>query len=467
MSERTFSMTTRIARPAEEVFAWHERPGAFARLQPPWERVELLAASGGIRDGARVLVRTRVAGVPCTWFVEHRGYAAGRAFRDVMLRGPFASWEHVHRFEPDGADACRLTDTITYRLPAGAPGGWADGLVRRRLERMFAYRHALTRDDLERITPTTAGRRWRVAVSGASGLIGRALVPLLETQGHTVLRLVRRPAGEDSEVFWDPAGGRIEREKLEGVDAVVHLAGENVGAGRWTEARRRAIRGSRVAGTRLLVDACGALAQPPRVWVGATAVGVYGDRGDEVLTETSAPGGGFLAEVCAAWEAEARRAGEWGARVALARFGVVLTPAGGALAKMLPLFRAGLGGRLGDGRQWMSWIAIDDAVGAIYHALADERCAGAFNAVAPAPVRNAEFVRGLGRVLGRPAVLPAPAAALRLALGQMADEAVLAGQRAVPEALTRSGYAFRFPEVEGALRHVLGRTKRGTAAPAA
>jgi ligand-binding SRPBCC domain-containing protein len=244
MSEQTFWATTRVARSAEEVFAWHERPGALARLQPPWETMEILAANGGIRDGARVVVRTRIAGFPSTWVVEHRGYVPGREFRDVMVSGPMAQWEHVHRFEPDGADACRLTDEITYRLPGGALGALAQEAVQRRLEQMFAYRHTITREDLTWQTPLTKGRRWRVVVSGASGLIGRALVPLLQTQGHTVVRLVRRNAARKDEIAWDPATGRIEADKLAGVDAVVHLAGENVGA-RWTGERQRDEHGGR------------------------------------------------------------------------------------------------------------------------------------------------------------------------------------------------------------------------------
>ncbi|QYM80706.1 TIGR01777 family oxidoreductase [Horticoccus luteus] len=450
-------MTSRIARPANEVFAWHERPGAFERLQPPWERVELVRATGGIRDGAQVEVRTKIGPFSSTWLVEHRGYRAGREFRDVMLRGPFSAWEHVHLIEPDGEAACRLTDRITYRLPGGFAGEAADGMVRRRLERMFRHRHTITRTDLEVVSPMTAGRRWRVLVSGASGLVGGQLGPLLQTQGHTVVQLVRRRAKNGDDVEWNPALGKIDAAALEGIDAVVHLAGENVGAGRWTAQRKAAILSSRVEGTRLLVDACRGLAKPPRVWIGASAVGIYGDRGDEVLAEDSATGSGFLADVCWAWERETFKAAEFGARVAALRFGVVLTPAGGALARMLPLFRVGLGGPIGDGRQWMSWISIEDVVGAIYHALARDNVTGVLNTVAPEAVRNGDFARVLGRVLHRPAVLRAPTWALTAIFGEMARETVLAGQRAQPDGLRGSGYAFRHPSLETALRAVLGR----------
>lgn len=453
-------MSSRIACPANEVFAWHERPGAFERLQPPWERVELVRATGGIRDGAQVEVRTKIGPVSSTWLVEHRGYRAGREFRDVMLRGPFSAWEHVHAIEPDGEAACRLTDRITYRLPGGFAGAAADGLVRRRLERMFRHRHAITRADLEATSRLTAGRCWRVLVSGASGLVGGQLAPLLQTQGHTVVRLVRRPAKTGDEVEWNPTFGKIDGAGLEGVDAVVHLAGENVGAGRWNAARKAAILSSRVEGTRLLVDACRALAKPPRVWIGASAVGIYGDRGDEVLTEESSTGTGFLADVCRAWERETGKAAEFGARVATMRFGVVLTPAGGALARMLPLFRVGLGGPIGDGRQWMSWISIEDVGGAIYHALARDDVSGVLNTVAPAAVRSGDFARVLGQVLHRPAVVRAPAWALKTVFGPMACETVLAGQQVQPQRLRESGYGFRHPALDSALRGVLGRPER-------
>lgn len=455
MSGEIFTRTTRIARPAKEVFAWHERPGALARLCPPWERVEIVAASGGIRDGARVKVRSKVGPLWLAWDVVHRDFRAGEQFRDVQERGPFAQWEHLHRVQPDGPGACLLTDEIRYRLPGGAMGRLLAGGVRRKLERMFAWRHATTQADVERAAQHGAASPRRIVIAGASGLLGRALVPFLQTQGHTVVRLVRRPTRDEGEISWDPARGELDAAALAGADAIINLAGENVGEGRWTTARREAILHSRVDATRTLVLALKKLPRKPAVLVNASAVGFYGDCGESVIGEDTPVGQGFLPEVCLAWETHAEGAARLGMRTALLRLGVVLTPAGGALAKMLPAFRAGLGGPLGGGRQWMSWVSIDDAVDAIYRAVLDPRWSGAANITAPHPVTNAEFTATLGRVLRRPAVLPVPGWVLRAAFGQMADEALLASTRAVPARLQAMGYEFRHPTLEAALRHLL------------
>jgi hypothetical protein len=295
-----------------------------------------------------------------------------------------------------------------------------------------------------------------IAVTGSGGLVGSALVPLLTTGGHRVSRLVRKsPSGND--VPWHPAEGVRDLSRLEGVDAVIHLAGESIAAGRWTPHRKEEIRRSRVEGTRRLCESLARLSRPPKVLVTASAIGFYGDRGDEILTEDSAPGKDFLAEVCQEWEAATEPASRGGIRVVHLRFGMVLSPAGGALKKMLLPFRLGLGGRFGTGAQYVSWISIDDAIGAIHHAICNESVAGAVNAVAPVPVRNAEFTRVLARVMSRPAVFPMPALAARLAFGEMADALLLASARVMPTSLQASGYQFRYPELEGALRHLLGR----------
>jgi uncharacterized protein (TIGR01777 family) len=292
-----------------------------------------------------------------------------------------------------------------------------------------------------------------IVVSGSSGLVGSSLVPFLTSGGHRVVRLVRR-APTQGEIQWDPGGGRVDTGQLEGIDAVVHLAGANIGA-RWTTARKRSIRDSRVRGTRLLSEALSRLARPPRVLVSASAVGIYGNRGDEILTESSsiAPGrSDFLVEVAREWEAATEPARAAGIRVVLLRSGLVLSTTGGVLGRMLPPFRMGLGGRLGSGHQWMSWIAIDDALGVILHALMTGDLSGPVNATAPNPVTNQEFAATLARVLGRPALLPVPAAALRLAFGEMADVALLGSARAIPARLVQSGYQFRHPQREEALR---------------
>jgi hypothetical protein len=297
----------------------------------------------------------------------------------------------------------------------------------------------------------------RVAISGASGLVGAALASRLEAAGRPTIALVRDPAQrvEGATVPWSPEKGILAPERLEGVGAIVHLAGENIAGGRWSERRKERIRRSRVDATRKLIASLASLKRPPLVFLCASASGYYGDRGAEQLDEGAAAGSGFLAEVCVAWEEAAASAASLGARVASLRFGTVLSARGGALAKMLPLFRLGLGGRLGNGEQYFPWLAIDDVCGAILHVLDDASLAGAINLTAPEAVTNAQFTRALGRVLGRPTLVPAPAWALRLALGGLADEALLASTRVVPRRLEESGFPFRHPELEGALHALL------------
>lgn len=297
-----------------------------------------------------------------------------------------------------------------------------------------------------------------VLVTGSSGLVGSALVRRLTGDGHSVTRLVRSRRGTgEAQVAWDPEAGAIDAASLEGLDAVVHLAGESIAAGRWTAARKTRILDSRVKGTRLLAETLAGLRDRPKVLVSASAVGYYGDRGEEPLREESASGSGFLADVCRQWEAAAAPAAQAGIRVVHARFGVILSAAGGALPRLLPPFRLGLGGRLGSGRQFMSWIALDDAVGAICHALTHDDLQGPVNTASPTPVRNDEFTKALGRVLRRPTLFPLPAFAARLAFGQMADELLLASQRVEPAKLLASGYQFAFLDLEGALRRLLAR----------
>ena len=296
----------------------------------------------------------------------------------------------------------------------------------------------------------------KIAVTGAGGFIGRPLVSRLAAAGHDVRRLVRRAPAAADEIAWDPDAGAIDLAALEGVQAVVHLGGESIAEGRWTAKRRARIRDSRVGPTRLLAGALARLEPRPGVFVAASAMGIYGDRGEEWLDESSSPGTGFLAEVAREWEAAAAPAAKAGIRVVHARTGIVLAPHGGALAAMLPIFRLGLGGRLGNGRQWWSWITLEDAVGAIVHAVLHAGVRGPCNLVSPAPARCAELARALGRALGRPALLPAPAFALRMVLGaSQADELLLASARVRPAVLERTGFGFAGRDLDAALAGML------------
>jgi uncharacterized protein (TIGR01777 family) len=298
----------------------------------------------------------------------------------------------------------------------------------------------------------------KILVTGSSGLIGSALIPYLSGRDHVVVRLVRSETRQGGDAIrWDPIAGTLDRAAIEGLDAVVHLAGEDISSGTWTAAKKARIRQSRVEGTRLLARALASLDRPPHVFACASAIGYYGDRGDEILTEESEPGTGFLASVCRDWEGVATPAAEAGIRVVHLRIGVVLSAEGGALARMLGPFRMGMGGPLGSGRQYVSWVAVDDALGAIGHVLSAQALRGAVNVASPRPVTQSEFARTLGRVLGRPTVLGMPAFAVRLMFGEMANELLLSSQRLEPVRLLSSGYEFRFPELDAALRHLLAR----------
>lgn len=292
----------------------------------------------------------------------------------------------------------------------------------------------------------------RILVSGSSGLVGKTLCGMLEREGHTVVRLVRNATAlSENVIYWDPARGILAGDQLAGLDGVVHLAGESIASGRWTPERKARIRDSRLQGTRLLCERLATCSAPPAFLIAASAVGFYGNRGNEIVDESAEPGGGFLADLCAAWEEETRRASTVGIRVVNLRLGMVLSAGGGALAKMLPPFRLGLGGPLGDGAMWMSWIHLDDVVSAIYYAMHHPELAGPVNAVAPNPVTNREFTRALGRVLGRPTFFAVPAPVLRLLLGEMADELLLSSLRGTPMRLEEAGFTFAYPALEAAL----------------
>jgi uncharacterized protein len=293
----------------------------------------------------------------------------------------------------------------------------------------------------------------RILISGASGPVGAALVPFLKTQGHTVTRLVRTSARGQDQILWDPARP-LSPDSVSGFDAVIHLAGESI-VGRWTGGKKQRILDSRTQGTSHLAEAAAKAAQRPRVFISASAVGYYGDRGDEILRENSPSGGGFAAEICRQWEAATQLAANAGIRTAQMRLGVVMSADGGALPKMLPPFRLGLGGRLGSGRQWWSWVAVQDVVGAMDHVLNHDELQGPVNTVAPNPVSNAEFTKTLAAVLKRPAIFPMPAFAVRLIFGQMGTELFLASQRVEPAKLAASGYQFQHPDLKNALQEIL------------
>jgi uncharacterized protein (TIGR01777 family) len=459
MPSRTFEST--IPTAPEELFAWHARPGGFERLRPPWQKIEI-DQRATLSDGSQARLRLKKGPFWFRWLAEHRDVVPGRAFTDEQISGPFARWVHRHDFEPAATGGSVLRDRIDYALPGGALGRLLAGRsVARDIESTFAYRHATTARDLGRHARFRDRQPLRVAITGASGLVGGSLLPFLSTGGHSVVPLEREgsKATSPGAPRWSAKAGLLDPESIQPFDAVVHLAGEGIASGRWSQERKAKIRGSRVDGTRNLVRTLGELSRPPHTLVCASAIGFYGSRGGEVLDETSAAGDGFLAETCREWEAAALEAERLGIRVVLLRFGIILTPSGGALAKMLPPFRFGGGGVLGNGRQYMSWISIDDAVGAIHQALLDESLNGPVNAVAPEPVTNREFTKTLGRVLRRPTPFPLPAPGARLLFGEMADEMLLSSARVVPAKLFQTGFVFDDPKLETALSRLLGKAR--------
>ena len=439
-----------VDHPLDEVWAWHTRPGAMRRLVPPWQPMRIVKETESLANGQAIL------GLPggLRWIAQHdpAGYDPPHQFIDVLSSDGLMTlpprvigwWRHTHRFSDAGGGRTRMHDEVDTTVPGAA------------LRSTFAYRHRQVAEDLaaHRDAARAGAGSLVVAMTGASGLVGTALSAFLSTGGHRVIRLVRRDAAGDDERRWEPDNPAADL--LDGVDAVVHLAGESI-AGRFTAAHRRAIRDSRIEPTRRLAEVAAGTAGL-RAFVSASAIGFYGyDRGDEVLDEHSSRGDGFLADVVADWEAAAAPAGDGGARVVTVRTGIVQAADGGTLKLLRPLFAAGLGGRLGSGKQWLSWIGIDDLLDIYHRALYDSQVSGPVNAVAPNPVRNAEYTAALARTLHRPALLPVPSIGPRLLLGkQGARELAAANQRVEPAVLTALGHRFRQADVEDALAHQLG-----------
>jgi len=458
-----FVLRTPLSHAVGDVFAWHMRPGALDRLIPPWEKVTIESREGTPATGGRVAFRVRRGAAEIRFEVVHTDFEQDRLFRDEQTRGPFTRWVHTHRFEPgngDGnGDGCVVEDHVDWELPLGAAGRLlGESSVEEELRRVFTFRHRRLENDLDRIKRHGNSAPLAIAVTGSSGLIGRSLCNVLTTGGHRVVRLVRnRKTQKPEDALWDPIKGTVEEGKLEGLDAVVHLAGEPLLGFRWTEEKKKHIWASRVEGTDHLARALARLRRPPRVLVSGSAVGFYGNRGDQRLSESAKPGRGFLAELCQAWEEATGPAARMGIRVVHLRTGLTLTPAGGALATMLLPFKIGVGGRIGSGRQYVSWIDHDDLLSLILHVIQTPSIRGAVNATAPYAVPNSAFTGTLGRVLGRPTLIPLPALALKALLGEMGKEMLLKGQRVQPTVAEKSGFEFMYPGLEESLRHQLGR----------
>jgi len=460
---KTFERSIDVGCSAAALFDFHAAPGAFARLTPPFAKAQVVSPLHALENGERATIDVGLFGpIRSRWVARHEDVVVGRGFVDVMEGGPFKSWRHEHIFEPIDDQHCRLVDRIAFDGPVF---GLGDGFVLAQLNAMFRYRHKTTVEDARLLSTSSSkvlGRRLRVGITGASGLIGAELSGLLSVLGHEAVPFVRGlridEGKSDARVGWDPTSGTL-CGAMNGLDAVVHLAGENIAAGRLTTEKRARLHEGRVVQTNRLLEALLALSSPPRVIVAASAVGIYGDCGSDVVDEDSAGATGaqanFLATLCEVWEAAGlQRTAPW--RAVAVRIGIAQSLRGGALQRLAPVFRSGGGAVLGDGRGYTTPIAVDDVAAIVVRALTDDTLRGPVNCVPAEPVTQQTYASTLASVLSRPLLLGLPRLALQIAFGEL-GERLLDSQRVKPTRLLTTGHRWRHADLEAALRHQLGR----------
>lgn len=449
MKEKKCIFKTDLPVSLEEAFAWHLREGALERLIPPWINLHFLYPPAKPDEEGQVGLLIKWGPFSFHWILGHRNFILKQEFSDVQIHGPFRHYCHRHRFFPIDSLSSQLSDEITFSLPLFSK------LVEKQFARFFAWRQAILKADLKWIDRYPK-QSMRILLSGSSGFVGSKLKIFLQLCGHEVICLTRRKEeASDKAIHWDPIHGNFQKEDFEGFDAVIHLAGANLGASRWNKERKEQFFLTRCRDTWLLAQVLCRLYRPPKTLICASAIGFYGDRGIEELTEDSPQGQGFLADLCGKWEKASESIENRGTRVVHARFGAVLGAQGGMLQKMLLPFRLGLGGKIGSGNQVISWIGIDDLLSAIYHVLMNEDLHEAVNMVAPQPVSQKEFAEILSKKVHRPAFCHIPAGILKLALGEMAKEMILSSQKVIPSKLLASGYEFRYPDLSTALDFVM------------
>jgi uncharacterized protein (TIGR01777 family) len=446
----------------EELFNWHERDFALERLSPPFDPVEVIKKEGkGIDIGAKVALKMHIGIFPYTWKAKHTEYIQNEMFADIQTKGPFSFWKHTHIITPSDDDKAYLEDRIEYSLPFGFI---LNKLLKKKIEStldvIFRYRHKILENDLL-LHKESANSKKSILIAGASGQVGSALIPFLSTGGHKVIRLVRTNKNlSENQLFWDPQKGVLDLSKAGKIDVVINLSGENIGEGRWTETKKKKIIDSRTLTTKLLVDEILKMEVPPEVMISASAIGFYGNTGETIVTEENEKGTDFISEVCELWEDAAKPVKKGGTRLVTARIGVVCSPLGGALEKLLTPAKIGFGGKLGNGKQHMSWISMDDILGTFNFFMTEKRCEGPFNLCTNESISNLNMVKLIGKVLKRPSFFTVPSFIIKILFGQMGDEIVLSNMRVKPEKLQNMGYQFIWEDFEAYLKFVLGKSSK-------
>lgn len=460
-----FSHVAEHSASKKEIWDWYNSLGAFRRIMPEWEGIRPMNA-GRLVDDDETIFKVGLGPIRMKWIAKHHSVVPGESFADRMMKGPFGAWNHVHEFSTVSDDVTMISDNVEYRLPFHLLTGWSAGFtVLPRMRQMFKYRSNRVTNDIKQIQATADLPRQKILVSGSTGMIGLQLCAFLETAGHEVHRLLRLntklpPDVNSTQVVrWNDRTGEVVEGDMNGFDTVIHLAGAGIGDKRWSKKRKQLIRDSRVIPTENLSKLISKLDNPPKTLMCGSAIGFYGERGTEVLDESSSPGDEFLAEICGEWENASSAASEAGIRVLHLRTGIVVSPFGGALAKLLLPAQLGAGGPVGGGKQMQSWISLDDEVYAIHHLMMNDSCVGAYNLTAPNTVNQKQFARVLGRVLRRPGFMPLPGFVIKLLFGEMGKKLVLEGQDVRPTRLLESGYEFTYPHLEMCLRNCLGKMK--------
>ncbi|NGX51453.1 MAG: Epimerase family protein [Chlamydiae bacterium] len=459
-SKSKFRFRSLVNRSAKDLFAWHLRARVLERSIPPWEDVEVLSSEGRAdQPGSKIVVKARIFGPYWRKIeLEYREYVPNDSFKAVQIEGFFSHYEYKTTVTPQSEHTCEVVDQFefSHNFPK-ILSPFINRSFEKRFSRMLLYRHEIIDNDLGLLEKYPFERPLKILITGSHGLIGKSLFHFLEFAGHEVWHLARSKSDHESHtIVWDPKTGRADREQFENFDAVINLAGESIAKGRWTKRKKERILKSRYKGTEHLVEILKQLKNPPKTFINASAVGYYGDRGSEVVNEKSDPGKGlFLSEVCEYWERASKDLEERGTRVIQTRFGVVLTSAGGALKQMLIPFKWGLGGKFGRGDQYLSWISIDDVIGALYHVMMTPSLDGPVNLVSPHPIPNSIFCKTLAKRLNRWIGPPMPEFIVHHLFGQKGDELLLASTRVEPSRLIETGYTFRYPKLPQALEHIV------------